>query len=188
MNWNLFWGFFMLAFAVALLLVAYVLGWRSMHKKERCSARTTGTVIRYSAAQYNDMSLPVVRYHVDGRDYTVVGPRFRASVKKTVTTPWNDPMAKVESNIVSREDLPDVAKIYVKRNSFVSIEETPLFKLYPVGSCADVYYDPNKPKVAYVQRYEGSMLLFSFWIPLIAGILCVALALFFFFGPTLVMH
>ena len=28
----------------------------------------------------------------------------------------------------------------------------PIFELYPIGSSAPVYYNPDKPKMAYVQR------------------------------------
>lgn len=33
MNWNLFWGFYVSAFAVACLIVAYALGYKSTQKK-----------------------------------------------------------------------------------------------------------------------------------------------------------
>lgn len=188
MNWNLFWGLYVLVFALAMFIVTYVLGVRSMQKKGRCSMMTRGTVIRYSTAEYNGIHLPVVRYVVNGREYTVVGPKFKASVTKSSQTPWNPVMAEQQTNIRSNEPLPDVLKISRKSNSFGSIQVSPLMERYPIGAPAYVYYDPNKPKVAYVERYVGTMLLFSFWIPLIAGIILTGLGILFLFGPTLVMQ
>lgn len=57
MNWNIFWGLYTLAFAVAALLVWYFLYYRKKHYTELCSVKTTGTVVRYSAVRYNDISL-----------------------------------------------------------------------------------------------------------------------------------
>lgn len=188
MNWNLFWGLYTLAFAVATFIIAYALGWRSIRKEQRCSAVTHGVVIRYSMTEYNGIHLPVVRYIVNGREYTVVGPKFKASVTKSSRTPWNPVIAEQQTNIRPNEPLPDVIKINRKSNSFASVGFSPLMNRYPIGAPAYVYYDPRKPKVAYVERYAGTMLVFSFWIPLIAGIILTGLGIFFLFGPTLIMQ
>lgn len=45
MNWNIFWGLYTLAFAVATLLVWYFLYYRKKHYTELCSVKTTGTVV-----------------------------------------------------------------------------------------------------------------------------------------------
>lgn len=185
MNMNIFWAVYVFAFAVALFITAYALGWRSMHKKGRCTEKTTGEVIRYSALQYNGISLPIVRYVVNGTEYKVVGPHFKGSVTTNFSAPWNNPVAEQKTNLNTREDLPDVIKIKAKTNSLVSVRTTPITELYPIGSQADVYYDPKKPKIAYVQRYAGSFTLLSFWLPLIIGIICTALGFFFLFGPRL---
>lgn len=187
MNWNIFWGIYLLIFDIAMFLIAYLLGWKSMHKKERCNKKTEGTVIRYSYVRYNGVSLPVVEYFVDGNNYKVVGPKFKAGVKKTFSAPWNSLIAKQETNLNTREDLPDVLKINSTENSFVNIRITPLKDLYPIGSKVDVYYDERNPKVSYVQRYAGTMLFFSFYLPFVLGILFLILSLYFFFGPRIIM-
>ena len=46
MNWNIFWGLYTLAFAVAALLVWFFLYYRKKHYTELCSVKTTGTVVR----------------------------------------------------------------------------------------------------------------------------------------------
>lgn len=187
MNWNIFWGLYVLIFAAACLIVTYAIGYRSMTKGKKCSMRTNGTVIRYSAMQYNGFSLPVVQYNADGKDYTVVGPHFKAGVTKTASMPWNPVVAEQESNIREDEPLPDVLKVTRKSNSFVNVTYSPLMERYPVGASVDVYYDPNKPKRAYVERYVGTMLIFSFWIPLIFGIILTALGIFLMVGPEIIM-
>lgn len=166
----LFFGIYLFAFAIALLIVAYALGWRSMRKPSRCTEKTTGTVIRYSAVQYNYFSLPVVQYAVDGVDYTVVGPKFKAGVKVKGSV-FN--RCEWRTNLHTREDLPDVIKsIPVLPGDTAPIVS--LYDLYPVDSTVEVFYDPNKPKVSYVQRYAGISPFLSFWLPLVCGILCAA--------------
>lgn len=188
MNWNLFWGLYVLAFALACYIVAYALGYRSIKKGKRCSVKTHGTVIRYSAVRYNGVSLPVVRYFVDGKEYTVVGPHFKAGVKKNFSAPWHDVAAEQESNISENDPLPDVIQMSQKTNSFVNVCTSPLMARYPIGASADVYYDPQKPNRAYVERYAGTMLFFSFWLPLVFAICLTVLGLYLLFGPTIVMH
>lgn len=187
MNWNLFWGLYVMAFAFACLIVAYALGWRSRAKGKRCSVRTRGTIVRYSSVRYNGFSLPVVKYMVDGNEYTVVGPHFKAGVIKNFSAPWNNPMTEQESNIQGSEPLPDVLKVSRKSNSFVSMTHSPLMERYPVGGTVDVYYDPRKPKRAYVERYAGTMQFFSFWLPMVFGILLLCLSIYLFVGPEIIM-
>lgn len=187
MNWNIFWGIYILIFDIAIFIVAYLVGWKSMHKKERCNKKTEGTVIRYSNMRYNGVSLPVVEYTVNGQNYKVVGPKFKASIKKYISTPFSNPIAKQKTNLNTREDLPDVLEINTIKNSFVSISTTPLKELYPIGSKANVYYDEKKPKVSYVERYAGTMLFFSFYLPMFLGICLLILSLYFFFGPAIII-
>ncbi|MDO4445743.1 MAG: DUF3592 domain-containing protein [Bacillota bacterium] len=59
-------------------------------------------------------------------------------------------------------------------------------QLYPVGSEADIYYNPEKPKEAFVQRYEGV----PRWLGiLLAGmaVLLMIIGLCIIFGPEIVM-
>lgn len=187
MNLNIFFALFPLAFAVALFLVAYLYGWRGMHKEKRCTAKTTGRVVRYSLAQYNGYSLPVVRYAVDGKPYKVVGPNFKAGVKTYVSTPFNDVISEVSSNLKDDEELPDVLVTKVKKNSFASVTKTPVLDLFPVGKEVDVYYNPKKPKDAYVIRYAAPYKFLSFWMPIIFGILCIAVSVYHVICPPFAM-
>lgn len=102
MNWNIFWGLYTLAFAVAALLVWFFLYYRKKHYTELCSVKTTGTVVRYSAVRYNDISLPMVEYTANGRTYTVVGPKFSATVTKSFSSPFHRTKTDITSNLTTR--------------------------------------------------------------------------------------
>ena len=66
-------------------------------------------------------------------------------------------------------------------------ESSPLAKLYPLGSPVDVWYNPDKPKEAFVQRFEGVnrllLVLFTGF-----GVFTTGLVLFFLLGPEIVMQ
>lgn len=187
MNWNIFWALYTLAFAVAALLVWYFLYYRKKHYTELCSVKTTGTVVRYSAVRYNDISLPVVEYTANGRTYTVVGPKFSATVTKSFSSPFHRAKTDITSNLTTREDLPSVLKLNLRQNSLAGLTESPLLELYPIGSEVDVFYNPVKPKMAYVQRFARPQKVL-YTIVLLLGLTFLAAALFIFFGPTITMH
>lgn len=187
MNWNLFWGLYILAFAAAIWICFYIFGIRKKNKSARCSMRVTGRVVRYSAVHYNGIHVPLVEYVVDGKTYKIAGPRFSSVVVKTVRTPFEDPNAKIETNLTTREDLPRGLRVKVRRNNFMSVETSPLMKLYPIDSIVDVYYDPRRPKVAFVQRDEGV----PGWIPVMLAVFGIVLTvggIGVLFGPEIIMH
>ena len=182
MNWNIFWGLYTLAFAVAALLVWFFLYYRKKHYTELCSVKTTGTVVRY-----NDIRLPVVEYTANGRTYTVVGPKFSATVTKSFSSPFHRAKTDITSNLTTREDLPDELKLNLRKSSLAGLTESPLLELYPIGSQADVFYNPRKPKMAYVQRFPRPQKVL-YTLILLLGITFLAAALFTFFGPTITMR
>lgn len=73
----------------------------------------------------------------------VVGPKFRYTRNQTLSCPVHAIDSKVDSNLVTRENLPEVLDIWVEKNGFASITKLPLLDLYPKGSSADVFYNPN---------------------------------------------
>ena len=150
MNWNIFWGLYTLAFAVAALLVWYFLYYRKKH-------------------------------------YTVVGPKFSATVTKSFSSPFHRAKTDITSNLTTREDLPNVLKLNLRQNSLAGLTESPLLELYPIDSEVDVFYNPRKPKMAYVQRFARPQKVL-YTIILLLGLTFLAAALFIFFGPTITMH
>ncbi len=183
MNLNIFWALYVFAFAIALYLVAYFFGWKKMHKKERCTEKTTGKVVRYSYAEYNGIRLPVAAYEVDGVQYKVTGPHFKAGVNMYASIPFADVETAQTSNLTSEENLPDVIVTKQIRNSRASITRSPMYDLFPVGKEVDVYYNPKKPKEAYVIRYAAPYKFLSFWLPLICAVICTVLGIVFLANP-----
>lgn len=149
MNWNIFWGLYTLAFAVAALLVWFFLYYRKKHYTELCSVKTT--------------------------------------VTKSFSSPFHRAKTDITSNLTTREDLPSVLKLNLRQNSLAGLTESPLLELYPIGSEVDVFYNPVKPKMAYVQRFARPQKVL-YTIVLLLGLTFLAAALFIFFGPTITMH
>ena len=186
MNWNMFWSLFIGAFALVCWVVFYYFGQRKRNKRERCVSHTVGTVIRYSSINYGGINLPLVSYQVNGKDYRIIGPKFRSSWVRTISVPTGNVETMIETNLTTREELPDVLKATSKQNSFISVYRSPLESLYPVGSNVDVYYNPGKPKEAFVQRYEGhSKVLYI--ITLCNAIILSIAAIYILIGPEIVM-
>lgn len=187
MNWNLFWGLWCLAFAVAIWVCAWAMCFSRLGMERRCTSHALGRVVRWSAVRYAGFHIPLVEYEAGGRTYKVAGPKFTSAIATAVSTPFEDPKVRYETNLTTREDLPTRLRVREHRNSLASAGVSPLAELYPIGSEADVYYNPLRPKEAFVQRFEG---VSRFLLVLFAvfGVLTTALALFFFFGPEIVMH
>lgn len=150
---GIFWGLYFLAFAIACWVLLYILYFRHFGEEKRCIAHTQGYIRRYSTIAYVEMHIPLVEYVVDGKKYKVAGPKFKGATSISVSTPFENPKTNIESNLTTRENLPDVLKVKIHKNSLVSASISPIMELYPIGSYADVYYNPKKPKEAYVQRY-----------------------------------
>lgn len=187
MNWNLFWGLFTLLFSISCWVCAYIFGFRKLKKEERCNARTVGEVIRYSVINYSGIHIPLVEYLVNGKKYKVAGPRFLSGSVTTVSTPFENIHAQFETNLSTRDHLPKKLKVRIHKNSSMSLHKSPLNDLYPVGSSVDVYYNPEKPKEAFVQRFEGV----SMWLMVMLvcfAVLLTAVGMVILFGPTIVMN
>ena len=163
MFWNVFWCLFSLCFSAAAGLSAWFTGPGKRRKAKRCTAHTQGTVLRPSALNYGGIHVPLVEYFVDGKAYRVSGPRFRGARVREFTSP-TPVEPEVQTNLSAKEKLPATLRVKITHGPGYLLE-SPLMKLYPVGSFAEIHYDPAKPKRAYVQRFEGcvwwlSVLLF----------------------------
>lgn len=179
MNLNIFFGIYTLIFAISMMIIWYFLYVRKNKKYKRCSKKTVGKVIRYSRVRSNNISLPVVTYIVDKKEYNAIGPYFRGVVKSSFSSPFNKVKTQIKSNLTTKEDLPEILKLNIKNNNFVSYEVSPLLDLYPIGSKIDVYYNPLKPKESYVERFLKP----SKWLNLILlfSIIFLGLSLYIIF-------
>lgn len=152
---DIFFGFFTLFFALASGFVTYLFGIRPLKQKERCTEKTVGKITRLSNIRQGDLYLPLVEYTVDGRQYRVAGPKFRSVITTDVPTLRGHREAEYETNLTTRENLPDSLRIRRRGNFFYSSGTNPFYELYPVGSEVPVYYNPYHPKESYVQRFVG---------------------------------
>ena len=173
MNMNFFFSIYILAFTIAVWICIYIFVIRKSGKERRCSKCTTGQVIGWSNVKCGDYYLPKVLYIVDGKNYKTAGPRFRYVKSLSISTSFENIETKYETNVTTRENLPPYLEVKVRKNACVSLSESPLAKLYPAGTKVAVFYNPKKPKDAYVERFEGiskpfSILLFFMGIAMIA--------------------
>lgn len=187
MNWNVFWGCYCLFFAVFVFIMSYFLVFQRFRKDSDCTEKVTGEVVEYSFVQYNGINLPVVAYEVAGQTYRVVGPKFKGSIRTTVSIPFVSPNSQVNTPGLNREELPQILRLSTVQNSFLSITKSPLLDLFPVGSTVTVYYNPHHPTHAYVERPlepPAKWLAFLMWFLMVSFVVA---ALFIFFGPTIQM-
>ena len=155
--------------AAVLFLLAFKLYYKYLVQEARCTARTQGTVVRYTHLAYGGDScrihLPVVRYTAGGAEYKVVGPEYKyykTTSRRTLTG---------ENGMEYRED-DQVFTINRTGNAFVRIYGNPIGELYPLHSQVDVWYDPENPKLSYVKRYCNKK--WAFWLMLFAGVFVLA--------------
>lgn len=149
-----------------LLLLAFTIGYPYLVQQRRCTARTAGRVVGYTAASRGGagsaVHLPVVAYTVQGREYRAVGPQYRAFITRT----HSGPTAQNSARFCARED---VFVVEQTRNSFAGVSRNPMAELYPLHSTLEVRYDPARPRLAYVLRYCNKK--WVFWLLLGAGLL-----------------
>lgn len=119
---------------------------------KRCTEKTEGVIIRYSYALYNGISLPVVEYTVNGKQYKVVGSKFQRAISNTVSTPLGSIVSDVKMDNFEDGEIPQVLRYKIYRNSFISLTKSPLMERFPIGGKVTIYYDPKKPKYSYVER------------------------------------
>lgn len=148
---KLFWAFWCFAFGLGLFAILYFRFWKQLSYPKRCTGFVQGKVVGYGPVANVKIHLPKVEYEVDGKTYTIYGPRFSGVV--TDVQLFAGGQKEMVTNLTTRENLPSVLKIQVNKNSILGIFESPLKDLYPIESNVPIYYNPNNPSQAYVQRY-----------------------------------
>ena len=162
---KLVFGLFLGVGGGVLLLLAFTVGYRYLVMEQRCTCRTNGTVIGYSAVSYGGegsaVHLPVARYTVEGQEYRVTGPRYRGYVSRTVSTPF-------AQNGFRCYEKNEVLYIERSRNSIIGVSANPLAEQYPLGSPLPVWFDPQKPQRSYVLRCPDNRWIF--WLLFLFGL------------------
>ena len=151
-------------------------GWKYMVQKKRCTDKTDGIVVGYSRRGYGGegscIHLPVVEYTVLQKQYRIIGPEYRAYVTKTTRLKAE----KGAEHEYTTEVRNQVFRESIRKSGFLDTVGNPMEKLFPQGSLIPVYYDPEKPKLAYVLRYCNCC--YIFWMGLLTGLLLLGIDLF----------
>lgn len=111
---------------------------RKNRRSQLCTQHILGTVVKYSTS---DTRAPIVEYIVEGKKY-------RKALKYTVVITTSNPFNSVKT---TSEDLL-APKLRIRNNSAISFN-TLMQDTFPLGSQMNVYYRPDKPKEAFVERY-----------------------------------
>jgi hypothetical protein len=151
---------------VTLILLSYALFYKYLIQEKRCTEKVTGIVKRYSVYNQNGISLPIVYYTVNGKEYKVVGPDYKIFKIISKSTPFSQ-------NSVEYTEKNQVVTIKRTTNSFGGVYKNPIAQMYPINSEIDVYYDPENPKLAYVLRYCNKK--WMFWLMFFSGIMVFAI-------------
>ena len=163
--------------AFVLLLLAYFLFYKYIVQEKRCTAKAKGIVKKYTlgtrGGENSGVHLPIVYYNVDGKEYKAIGPEYKSYVIITKSGPLND-------NQEAFKEENQVLTINRRANAFANVRTHIMAHIYPAGTELDVFYDPQKPGLAYVSRYcnkKGAfyLMLFSGLAILIVDILILAL-------------
>lgn len=155
-----------------LFLLSYLLFYKYIVQEKRCTAKTKGVVRKYTLAyrggENSGVHLPIVYYNVDSKEYKVVGPEYKGYVIVTKKSPEN-------KNEEAYKEENQVLHINRCANSFVEVCTHLMAHIYPVGMELDVFYDPKKPKLAYVLRYCNKK--WAFYLTFFAGAALVVINL-----------
>lgn len=153
--------------SVPFFILAYFLGYRRKRLSLVCTEKTRGRVVRYSTIKYNDINLPIVAYEVDGENYEVTGPKFKAIVEITGSIFSRKDGANSNLDSIEGDFLPQVLKIDYRNWKGTH----PIYARYPVDKEVDVFYNPMKASEAYVERPLIPNMFLSFWLFIILALL-----------------
>ncbi len=153
---------------ILLIFVGFLVGWITKRRSESCTMQTNGTVTRYLFMGGGNMS-PVVEYQVDGIIYTT-RKKYNAIKSVSITGLPNTIQADVWED--------DKGYLCIKRGSFVNYKDI-ASQLWPLGHQMRVYYNPDRPKINYVERPITNRFITIIYV--IAGCACIGVGILTFF-------
>ena len=140
-------GIFLFLFSAGMANLLVWLGFRRPeHRKKNFTEQAHGTVERMSNIYSADIRVPLVRYDVNGTEYKIAGPRFAG--RTIMIKEIGGEQAQGSSNITQEGELP----LVVHAKGDLSAAQKAMEERYPAGSTVTVFYDPNNPKKAFVER------------------------------------
>lgn len=161
---------------ITLILLAFKLFYKYLMQEKKCTNKVKGIIRKYTLStrggENSGIHLPIVYYNVNGKEYKVIGPEYKAYKVITKSTP-------LSKNSMEYKDENQVLTINRTSNSLVGIYKNPIEKLYPINSEIDVYYNPENPKLSYVLRYCNKK--WTFWLTFLSGILLLIIDMIIIF-------
>ena len=151
-------GSFLSIGGFVLMLLSFKLYYKYLIQEKRCTRKTKGVVKKYTlgsrGTENSGIHLPIVYYHVNNKEYKVVGPEYKWYTSTLKSSPFR-------KNEMSYEEKGN-GNFTIERsnNSFLGIKRNPMSELYPLNTEIDVYYDPSNPKLSYVLRYCNKKWIF----------------------------
>lgn len=133
--------------------------------KKKSDNRTLGKVIGYSWSQSR---APIVEYEVNRKKYKTA---LRYSLVITTSSSFNPVRSKVKGDLLD-------TKLRISNNSVMSVN-TIMQESFPIGSKMNVYYNPDKPKESFVERfapsYLGRIFIIGSLVPIISAVSLIVL-------------
>ena len=143
-------------------LVLYLFYRREKDIQKKCTAKISGLVVDYDNRNEMGIPLPIVEYLVNGTTY-----RKKFKYACYVETPRK----KEQKDVFDRKYILSAGK------------NLQLREIFPKGSAMAVYYNPERPEKAFVERYAGhDRIIFKLLIIIfsIIGFVLIAIVLVIF--------
>ncbi|WP_373081672.1 DUF3592 domain-containing protein [Streptococcus sanguinis] len=139
-------------------LVLYLFYRREKNIQKKCTSKISGIVVDYDNRNEMVIPLPVVEYIVNGTTY-----RKKFEYAYYVETPRK----KEQKDVFDRKYILSAGK------------NLQLREIFPKGLAMTVYYNPEKPEKAFVERYAGLDRIFRLLVIIfsIIGFVLIAIVL-----------
>ena len=165
-----------------------------IRKKRRCTTLVQGRVVDYYP---NALPLPIPEFRIftsrrplrnqrNGISFLNLFSRRRTGLEGVTretlpqkVTVYGLPTDRAGMFRVARS-IGDADAMRQQVAEIASHINNPLSELYPIGSTANVYYDPSKPDLAYVQRPLGILAVDYFAIIIAAAMSAAGIAILAF--------
>lgn len=148
--------------SIVFLILSFIFYRRDKALKQNSTQKIKGVVIGYSMTTGRP---PIL-------EYTVNQIKYEERLKYTYVSHISTPLSPVLSS--SKDDLLDT-KLRLRNNSIFSFNKL-MKNEFPVGSTLNVYYNPDNPKQAFVERFTPSVFYIAF---LIVGLVVLFLDVLF---------
>ena len=139
-------------------LVLYLFYRREKNIQKKCTSKISGLVVDYDSRNEMAIPFPIVEYLANGETY-----RKKFEYAYYVETPGK----KEQKDVFDRKYILSAGK------------NLQLREIFPKGSAMMVYYNPEKPEKAFVERYAGLDRIFRLLIIIfsIIGFVLIAIVL-----------